>query len=203
MNNRGVLVVFSGPSGVGKGTLLAHVLKNCPDTVCSVSATTRPPRPGEVDGVSYHFISREHFEQNIAKGEMLEYAIYNGNYYGTPKSYVDRCLEEGKNVILEIEVQGARKVRKACPLSVSVFIMPPDYQCLLHRLRGRGTEDDKTVDARMASALEELRCAGEYDYIIVNQDLDKAVLQLQSVLEAVRCSVKFQKAFVEEVLRNA
>lgn len=203
MTDRGVLVVFSGPSGVGKGTLLGKVLERCQGSVYSISATTRQPRPGEVDGVNYHFITREEFEEIIAEGGMLEYAEYNGNYYGTPRRFVERQLDEGHNVILEIEVQGARRVRKDCPESVSVFVMPPTYQSLYTRLMNRGTEDSEAMKRRMQAAKEELKSASEYEYIIVNDDLELAAEQLECVLKAVKCSVKFQKRFIDEVLKNA
>lgn len=203
MNNQGVLVVFSGPSGVGKGTLLGRVLERCPQTVCSVSSTTRKPRPGEVDGVNYHFISKEEFEQLITEGGMLEYAIYNENYYGTPRKFVEENIRMGNNVILEIEVQGAKKVKEVWPESVSVFIMPPSYQSLNERLLGRGTETQDAVNSRLLAAKEELKSAAEYEYIIVNDDLEVASEQLEAVFKAVKCSVKFQKTFIDEVLKNA
>ena len=141
-NKQGRLVVVSGPSGVGKGTVLSHVLES-PDFVYSVSATTRKPRQGEENGVNYFFTTREHFESMIENGELVEYALYNGNYYGTPKFFVDKMLAEGKNVVLEIEVKGAVQIKKKCPDAMFVFIVPESRQILENRLRGRGTETER------------------------------------------------------------
>ena len=200
---RGQLIVFSGPSGVGKGTILAQYMKGRDNICYSVSATTRAPRPGEVDGQHYFYLTKEKFEEMIAADQMLEYAQYSGNYYGTPKQFVEDKLAAGVDVVLEIEVQGAAKVRQACPEALFVFVLPPSYAVLRSRLTGRGTEDAATVQKRLDAALGELRQAGTYDYVIVNDDLEQAVEELATVVRAARCSVKFQKKLIEEVLKNA
>lgn len=200
---RGQLMVFSGPSGVGKGTILAKYMAGRQDICYSVSATTRAPRPGEEDGVHYFFWTKERFEEMIDAGQMLEYAQYSGNYYGTPKQFVEEKLAAGVDVVLEIEVQGAAKVRAACPEGLFVFVMPPSFEELRSRLTGRGTEDAATVQKRLDAALSEMRRADSYDYVIVNDDLDRAVEDLSAVVRAACCSIKFQKKMIEEVLENA
>lgn len=171
MNNlkRGRLVVVSGPSGVGKGTVLKYVLDR-DDFVYSVSATTRSPREGEVDGVNYFFLSRDRFEEMITGGELIEHAEYNGNYYGTPKFFVESMLSQGKNVILEIEVEGAMQVKKIVPDATFIFIAPESKEILESRLRGRGTETDDVIAGRLAIAEREIRACLMYDYIAVNRD---------------------------------
>ena len=194
MAEQGTLFIYSGPSGVGKGTLLGPLMD--PDSLrFSVSMTTRAPRPGEADGREYFFVSQEAFEETIASGGLLEYAQYNGNYYGTPRKMVEEQLAQGRDVILEIEVQGARQVRKAFPQAVSIFILPPSYEILCERLAGRGTESPQ--------AKRELLCAGEYDYIIVNGDVETARKQLQAVLTAAKCEKRFMDPFIEKVCEFA
>ncbi len=181
--NKGILLVVSGPAGCGKGTVLAHVIES--GNYCySVSATTRSPRPGEEDGVNYYFVTREEFEKKIENGEMLEYTEYVGNYYGTPKDYVERSLETGKNVILEIETEGAMNIKRIYPEALLLFIAPPDVETLEARLRGRGTEDEATIQKRMAKALSELALADEYDVKIVNIQGDPTVAA-KKLMEAV------------------
>lgn len=166
--SKGVLVVVSGPSGCGKGTVLAHLMRD--DSFCySVSATTRSPRVGETDGVNYFFLSREQFEQKIKNGLLLEHTEYCGNLYGTPRAYVEECLQNGKNVVLEIETEGAFNVKAAMPQAFLVFIAPPDMQTLEDRLRGRGTEDDETVNRRLTRARAEMALADKYDITVVNK----------------------------------
>ena len=148
MNKKGLLFIISGPAGRGKGTIVSRVRELAPFEF-SVSATTRNPRPGEIDGVHYHFLTKEQFEEKINAGEMLEHAKYSGNYYGTPKSPVEKILNEGKNIILEIEVQGALQVKEKMPEAVMIFIMPPNYETLLSRIRGRGTETEEVIQERM------------------------------------------------------
>ena len=176
---RGVLFVFSGPSGVGKGTLKAKLFEEFADQITySVSATTRGPREGEVDGKDYFFITRQEFERRVKNNEFLEHAEFAGNCYGTPRAYVEKLLDSGMNVVLEIDVQGALQVMKSMPECVSVFILPPSFEELEHRLRGRGTETDDVVDMRMRTALVELSQKMEYDYRLVNDDLDEAADEL-------------------------
>ena len=167
-NTKGRLVVVSGPSGVGKGTVLEYVLKR-DDFVYSVSATTRKPRDIDEDGVTYFFKQREEFEAMIAGGELIEYAEYNGNYYGTPKFFVEKMLSEGKNVILEIEVKGAMQIKKLVPDAVFVFIAPESRKVLEDRLRGRGTEEESVIANRLAIAEREIKCCLMYDYIVINR----------------------------------
>ena len=179
---KGVLFVISGPSGVGKGTINKMLFDEFDGSVVfSVSATTRGPREGEVDGTHYFFISRQDFENCIANNEFLEHAEYAGNCYGTPRSYVLKLLEEGVSVILEIDLQGAIQVKERMPESVSIFILPPSFEELESRLRGRGTETPEKIEKRLAAAKHEIDMAHTYDYRIVNDDLEDAYAQLRSI----------------------
>lgn len=180
---RGVLFVFSGPSGVGKGTLKAKLFEEFADRIAySVSATTRGPREGEVDGKDYFFISRQEFERRVKNNEFLEHAEFAGNCYGTPRAYVEKLLDNGMNVVLEIDVQGALQVMKSMPECVSVFILPPSFEELEHRLRGRGTETEEKVRERLETAKRELPYAPQYDYQIVNGgDIEAAYQSLRDV----------------------
>ena len=181
--SRGVLFVLSGPSGVGKGTLNAKLFAEFDDQIAfSVSATTRAPREGEIDGKHYFFISRQEFENRIANNDFLEHAEFAGNCYGTPVSYVNSLLEQGKNVILEIDVQGAMQVRSRMPESVSIFILPPSFEELENRLRGRGTETEEKIQMRLGAARREMEYAPQYNYQIVNGgDLEAAYQELRGV----------------------
>ena len=170
MTNKGKLIVISGPSGAGKGTVVKVLTDKHSDFVCSVSATTRGPREGEVEGVDYFFMSKEGFEDLIKNNGLFEYATYNNNYYGTPRKFVEDNLDAGINVILEIDVQGAFQIKKLFPEAVFVFITPESYEVLCDRLRSRGTEDEKTILNRLAIAKKEAPSALDYDYIIVNRD---------------------------------
>ena len=180
---RGVLFVFSGPSGVGKGTLKAKLFEEFADRIAySVSATTRGPREGEVDGKDYFFISRQEFERRVKNNEFLEHAEFAGNCYGTPRAYVEKLLDSGMNVVLEIDVQGALQVMKSMPECVSVFILPPSFEELEHWLRGRGTETEEKVRERLGTAKRELPYAPQYDYQIVNGgDIEAAYQSLRDV----------------------
>lgn len=185
-NDPGVLLVLSGPSGCGKGTVVKELLNRRADMVLSVSATTRAPRAGETDGVEYFFHTPERFEQMIEAGELLEYARYAGNWYGTPRAAVERQLENGKVVLLEIEVQGAEKVMHQMPQCVSVFLTAPSMEEIERRLHKRGTESEEVIKRRMDAAYEELRHADRYKYTVINDDLEHAVFQLNCIIEAER-----------------
>lgn len=180
---RGLLIVFSGPSGCGKGTVVAEILKQRSDTVLSVSVTTRSPRPGEIDGVHYSFISKSQFEQMIGDNALLEYAQYSGNYYGTPRAAVEQQLGAGKNVILEIDVQGALKVMAGCDDYLSVFLAVPSMDELEHRLRGRATEDEAHLQARLQAASFEMAHSDRYQHVIVNDTVADTVRQLNTIIE--------------------
>lgn len=203
MTKRGMLIVFSGPSGVGKDTVLHRFLEREPGCELSVSATTRPPRPGERDGVDYHYITRERFEGMIAAGEMLEWAEYSGNLYGTPLAPVEERLDGGINVILEIEVQGAEKIRRDRRDAMFIFVMPPSWECLRARLENRGTETAEMLERRLRAAHDEIQGAARYDYVIVNDDIDRCVDCLRSVITAAEHSARYMKDFIGEVLSHA
>ena len=185
MSERGLLIVFSGPSGVGKGTVRQEIFST-PDHKFeySVSMTTRAQRPGEVDGKDYFFRSREEFEELIRKGQMLEYAEYVGNYYGTPLTYVNKTLDKGIDVFLEIEVQGALQVKKKVPDAVFIFLTPPDLNELQERLIGRGTDSEEVIAQRIERAREEIALMSEYDYAIVNDEVPLAAERVKRVIEA-------------------
>ncbi|MCC6106515.1 MAG: guanylate kinase [Coriobacteriaceae bacterium] len=176
------LFVISGPSGAGKGTLLAELRKQRPDLGLTVSATTRSPRPGEVDGTSYYFLSDEEFRRRIAAGEFVEWAEVHGHLYGTLVSEVKRLLAKGHSLVLEIDVQGALNVRKVYPDAVLIFIEPPSLQALEERLRGRGTEDEASIELRLKNARHEMELADQYDARIVNDTVDRAAQELGSVM---------------------
>lgn len=185
MSERGLLIVFSGPSGVGKGTVRQEIFST-PDHKFeySVSMTTRAQRPGEVDGKDYFFRSREEFEELIRNGQMLEYAEYVGNYYGTPLTYVNETLDKGIDVFLEIEVQGALQVKKKVPDAVFIFLTPPDLNELEERLVGRGTDSEEVIAQRIERAREEIALMSEYDYAIVNDEVPLAAERVKRVIEA-------------------
>ena len=183
---KGTLYVFTGPSGAGKGTILSRLLEQDDKLFYSISATTRDPRPGETDGVQYYFLTRADFEQKIAQDAFLEYARYVDNYYGTLEAPVDEKLREGYDVILEIEVQGAMQVHEKRPDAVMVFIAPPSFDELAARLRGRGTEAEDKVLRRLETAKEELKSRDRFDYVVVNDELDRAVEEMRQILAARR-----------------
>lgn len=192
MDQKGILIVISGFSGAGKGTLVKRLLEEYDHYALSVSMTTRKPREGERDGVEYFFVEREQFEDTIARDGLVEYAQYCGNYYGTPKAYVEKQLEAGKDVILEIEIQGALQIKKKFPQALLLFVTPPDAKTLRSRLEGRGTETPEVIAKRLSRAYEESEGIHAYDYIVVNDDLETAVRQLHSFVcaahnEPLRC----------------
>ncbi|MBP3936869.1 MAG: guanylate kinase [Clostridia bacterium] len=183
MSKRGLLIIYTGPSGCGKGTVMAKFLPKNPETRMSVSCTTRAPRQGEIDGVHYFYITREKFEAMIAENAFLEYAEYAGNYYGTPKAWVDEQLEQGNNVVLEIEVQGALNVMKQRPDALSVFLLPPCWEELERRLRGRGTEAEEVILRRLEAAKWELQQKDHYRFQLINDDVDETVAALERLIE--------------------
>ena len=199
--NKGLLFVVSAPSGCGKGTILSEILNE--RIYFSVSSTTRKPRNGEVDGVDYNFITVSQFKELIEENGMLEYAEYCGNYYGTPKNMVEKMRCAGKNDILEIDVQGAMQVKENCKDAILVFIMPPSIAELERRLRKRGTETDEVISRRIAKAVDEISFAHKYNYVVVNDELEKAVEDLKSVISAEEHKAGYAEEFINEVLKNA
>lgn len=199
--SKGKLLVLSGPSGVGKGTVLGELMKRRSDMCFSVSATTRQPREGEVDGVNYFFVTKERFEEMILNNELLEYAQFVSNSYGTPRAYVEQQLERGMNVILDIEVQGARNIVNMIPDAVSVYMIPPSYEELEKRLRGRGTETEEQIQGRLQTAINEARAADFYRYIIVNDNLETAVNELDAIMTAEKIGYDNRKNILKEVFK--
>ncbi|MDN5293558.1 MAG: guanylate kinase [Eubacteriales bacterium] len=195
----GLLIVVSGPSAAGKGTVCRELLNCQPDLVFSVSATTRPPRPGEVDGKNYYFISREEFERMVAAGEMLEWAEVYGNFYGTPRKAVVEWLDQGRDVLLEIDIQGARQVRRQFPRGVFIFLMPPSLAELERRIRERGTETEEAVQRRLASAAAEIAACREYDYVVVNDRVEDAVAKIRAIITAEKCRVERNKELYHHI----
>ena len=182
MKQQGILVVVSGFSGAGKGTLMKELLKRYDNYALSVSATTRQPREGEKDGEDYFFVSREYFQQMIEEGRLVEYAQYVNHYYGTPRDYVEKKMAEGKDVILEIEIQGALKVKKRFPDALLIFVTPPSAQELRRRLVGRGTETIEVIGARLRRAAEEASGMEAYDYLLINDEIDACVEQMHQLI---------------------
>ena len=199
MEKKGLLIIVSGFAGTGKGTLMNLLLENYEDYVLSISATTRKPRPGEEEGRHYFFKTKEEFEQLIRDKGLLEYASYVGNYYGTPKAFVEEKLSQGKNVILEIEIQGALKVKELFPQSLLLFILPPSAAELKRRLEGRGTETEDVIAQRLKRACEEIKGIENYDYIVVNDDAPAAAARIDMLVKAALLQPVRQKAFIESL----
>ncbi|MBR3516759.1 MAG: guanylate kinase [Lachnospiraceae bacterium] len=203
MNDKqGTLIVISGFSGAGKGTLIKKLVEDHDNYALSVSMTTRDPRPGEVDGVHYHFSKDEDFERLIEEGGLIEYAGYCGHYYGTPKAFVEEKLAEGKDVILEIEIQGAQKVRRQFPQAVLLFVMPPSGEELYRRLTSRGTETDEVIRKRMWRAIDESEGMDTYDYIVVNDDLDTCVQEVNSIVRAAHMRPAQNRELVDQIRKD-
>ena len=187
MQEKGKLIVISGPSGAGKSTVVFKAIEGREDVCFSTSVTTRKPRPGEVDGREYFFVDPDRFKEMVENDELLEYAEYVANSYGTPRAYVEEKLEAGLNVLLDIEVQGARQVHEKMPDAVKIFIIPPSLEELEKRLKGRGTDTERAIEARLIRARQEYQEADFYDYLIINDDADKAAKELSAIILAEHC----------------
>lgn len=199
----GRIIIVSGPSGVGKGTVLHRVMQSNPSLRYSVSATTRAIRPGEIDGVHYHFVDKPRFEEMIRDGALLEHAVYAGNYYGTPEKEVDAALASGISVVLEIEVQGALQVMQRRPDAITIFIAPPSFEELGRRLVGRGDTDAATAARRLRIAFQECELAKKYQYTVINDDIDRAVAEFQAILTAESCRSQYKTIRLKEENENA
>lgn len=198
LNKRGILIVVSGFSGAGKGTVMKRLMEKYNDAYAlSVSMTTRGPRTGEVDGQHYFFVSREQFEKTIEEDGLIEHAQYCGNYYGTPKAYVEKQLAEGKNVILEIEIQGALLVKEKFPETLLLFVTPPNAKELKTRLIGRGTETMEQIEERLTRAIDEAPIMDKYDYIVVNDEVEKCVDKIHELVDAAKHSTERNREFIE------
>ena len=196
---RGQLIVLSGPSGVGKSTVISELLGQRQDIHFSVSFTTRQPRVGEADGVNYHFVDRAEFQRMICAGELLEYAEYVGNYYGTSLKVIQEKVAAGTDVLLDIEVQGAAKVRAKCPEAVLIFIIPPSFEELSRRLRGRNTDSEETIAGRLRKAREEYRQFPSYDYLVVNDKVSAAAAEIIAILLAEDCRTRNRLHLVDDI----
>lgn len=196
--SQGRIIIVSGPSGVGKGTILKELMRRDPKLRFSVSATTRAPRPGETEGVSYFFVDKQHFEAMIEDGQLLEHAFYAGNYYGTPEKAVNDALEQGYNVVLEIDVQGALQVMQRRPDAITVFIAPPSFEELTRRLNGRGDTAPEIAGLRLHIALQECATATQYQYIIINDSIDHAVDEFQAIMTAEACRPQYRTIDLKE-----
>ncbi|MBQ7714796.1 MAG: guanylate kinase [Clostridia bacterium] len=197
---KGLIIVISGPAGSGKGTIVRTLREKMPELGLSVSATTRDPRPGEEEGVSYYFITREEFERRIASGEILEHTLYCGNYYGTPKSELERITADGRDLILEIEVNGALQIKKLFPEAVAIMLLPPDAKLLESRLRGRGTETEEIIERRLKRAEEELKLLPNYDYLVVNGEnmIDECAEQIRAIIKAEHTRTSRMTEFADD-----
>ncbi len=200
--SKGGIFIISGPSGSGKATLLVELFKKCPDIKFSISSVTRGMREGEVEGQKYNFISREKFESMIENDQLLEHNTYVGNYYGTPKAPVMEASENGYDIIIEVDVNGAKQIREKLREAISIFIMPPSFEELKRRLSGRGTESAEVIKQRMESSLSEIQRATEYDYIVVNDDIETAVNDIMTIMSSSSLMLKRQKHIIDEVLKN-
>lgn len=202
MRHKGILVVVSGFSGAGKGTLMKRLVEDYDNYALSISATTRTPRPGEQDGKEYFFVDREQFEQKIAENGLIEYACYCDHYYGTPRAYVEQQLAEGRDVILEIEIQGALKVKAQYPDALLLFVTPPSAAELRRRLEGRGTETAEVIEKRMKRAAEEADGIENYEYLVINDDLEQCVRQLHEIIMTAHNTPLRNADFIEKMRKD-
>ena len=203
MQEKGILLVLSGPSGAGKGTICKYLLAHNPSLKYSISATTRAPRTGELDGQSYHFVSKDTFQEMIAQDELLEHAEVYGNYYGTPKNYVQKLLDENLDVILEIDPQGAMQIKNKFPEAVFVLILPPSLTELSDRIYKRGTDTAEVIRHRLSKAVSELKfCASKYDYLVINDEVNKASDKILAIITSEKCRAGRNMPVVEEIICN-
>ncbi len=198
--NKGRVYIISGPSGSGKDTVLKSVFKRVPDVKFSISSITRDMREGEMEGEKYNFVSRERFEQMLASDELLEHNVFLGNYYGTPKTPVINCIENGQDMFIEVDVNGAAQIRQKMPEAVSIFVMPPSLEVLKTRLCGRGTDNNEIIEKRLNEALREISQATEYDYIVVNDDLEKAVNDVVAIMSVDKFKTDRNLNLINQVL---
>jgi guanylate kinase len=203
VNNSGLLIILSGPSGSGKDTILTELTKREADIRVSISLTTRKPRDWEIDGKNYYFVDEGYFRRKLESEQILEYAQYGTNFYGTPKAPVDHWLSEGKTVILKIEVQGAEKIRAIYPEAVSIFLMPPSMKMLEERLRRRETEDEDEINRRLSIAVSEIKRSVEYDYYVINDIVGYAVSDICAIIQAEKQRTSRMKYIISEVINNA
>lgn len=200
MCESGKLIVISGPSGAGKSTVIKLLMDANPNIVFSVSATTRAPREGEVDGVNYYFVDKPRFEEMIEKGELLEYAKYVDNYYGSPREAVYNNLIKGKDVLFDIEVQGAMQIKRICPTAILIFIVPSSFSEIEKRLRARGTESEETIAHRLETAKREYRYAPDYSYLVLNDDPAVAAGEIEAIIKAEKCRMNDRQNYISEVI---
>ena len=200
---RGSLIVLSGPSGVGKGTILKRIIGRRNNLKLSISYTTRKPREGEVNGKEYYFVTREEFMNVVKDGGMLEYAEYCGNYYGTPKELVEKELDQGNNVILEIEVQGAKQVRESLPQAIGIFILPPSLKSLVERLNGRALDSSEDISKRLGVSKQEIGYVDKYHYVVVNDIMDECASNILKIIDSESMKIDKMKHKINEVIENA